>query len=516
MPVDVPYNPDFAPEVPESSSIRKMEPQNIEAEKSVLAACLLNQEAIEDVAAKLIPDNFYRAAHQRIFEAMLDLYTRHIPLDQISVADNLKASGQLEAVGGQAYILELASNSFALVNWQNHVEIVKRTSILRDLIRASGEIRSLAYDAPDDLGVVVEQAEKTLFAVTEKRVSSAFTGIDTLLVDAFEELQEMAAQENKISGVASGFKDVDDLFHGFRGGDLVILAARPGVGKTAFALNLCTSAAKLGATVAFLSLEMSASQLVQRVLASEARVSLSKLRAGQVQDADWAAIIEASSNLSKLKIEFDDTPALSVFEFRSKARRLKIHHDIKIIIIDYLQLMTGNQDTKGNREQEVAFISRTLKAIAKELNVPMIALSQLSRATEMRGGSKRPQLSDLRESGAIEQDADIVAFIHRPEYYGINQDENGMPTAGMAEIILAKHRNGAVCDVNLRFLKEQARFADVEDSMLPPAQAAESQQAYDDYASGSNSQPGTSGLGAAMGGEFDVNRSTKIDDEAPF
>ena len=221
---------------------------------------------------------------------MLDLYTRHIPLDQISVADNLKATGQLEAVGGQAYILELASNSFALVNWQNHVEIVKRTSILRDLIRASGEIRSLAYDAPDDLGVVVEQAEKTLFAVTEKRVSSAFTGIDTLLVDAFEELQEMAAQENKISGVASGFKDVDDLFHGFRGGDLVILAARPGVGKTAFALNLCTSAAKLGATVAFLSLEMSASQLVQRVLASEARVSLSKLRAGQVQDADWAAV----------------------------------------------------------------------------------------------------------------------------------------------------------------------------------------------------------------------------------
>ena len=204
-----------------------------------------------------------------------------------------------------------------------------------------------------------------------------------------------------------------------------------------------------------------------------------------------------------------------VFEFRSKARRLKIHNDIKIIIIDYLQLMTGNQDTKGNREQEVAFISRTLKAIAKELNVPMIALSQLSRATEMRGGSKRPQLSDLRESGAIEQDADIVAFIHRPEYYGINQDENGMPTAGMAEIILAKHRNGAVCDVNLRFLKEQARFADMEDSMLPPAQAADSQQAYDDYASGSNGMP-AAGLGAAMGGEFDVNRSANLNDEAPF
>ena len=198
-------------------------------------------------------------------------------------------------------------------------------------------------------------------------------------------------------------------------------------------------------------------------------------------------------------------------------RCLKIHNDIKIIIIDYLQLMTGNQDTKGNREQEVAFISRTLKAIAKELNVPVIALSQLSRATEMRGGSKRPQLSDLRESGAIGQDADIVAFIHRPEYYGINQDENGMPTAGMAEIILAKHRNGAVCDVNLRFLKEQARFTDMDDSMLPPAQASESQQAYDDYASGSNGAPmGGGALGGAQGGEFDLNRSAHLDEEAPF
>lgn len=207
----------------------------------------------------------------------------------------------------------------------------------------------------------------------------------------------------------------------------------------------------------------------------------------------------------------------SVFEFRSKARRLKIHNDIKIIIIDYLQLMTGNQDSKGNREQEVAFISRTLKAIAKELNVPVIALSQLSRATEMRGGSKRPQLSDLRESGAIEQDADIVAFIHRPEYYGINQDENGMPTAGMAEIIIAKHRNGAVCDVNLRFLKEQARFADMDDSMLPPAQASDSQQAYDDYASGSNGATGASAaLGSGIGGgEFDLTPRA-LDDEAPF
>ena len=463
MPVDVPYNPDFAPEAPESSSIRKMEPQNIEAEKSVLAACLLNQEAIEDVAAKLIPDNFYRAAHQRIFEAMLDLYTRHIPLDQISVADNLKASGQLEAVGGQAYILELASNSFALVNWQNHVEIVKRTSILRDLIRASGEIRSLAYDAPDDLGVVVEQAEKTLFAVTEKRVSSAFTGIDTLLVDAFEELQEMAAQENKISGVASGFKDVDDLFHGFRGGDLVILAARPGVGKTAFALNLCTSAAKLGATVAFLSLEMSASQLVQRVLASEARVSLSKLRAGQVQDADWAAIIEASSNLSKLKIEFDDTPALSILELRAKARRELRDAEKGLIIVDYLQLMQSAKRTES-RVQEISDITRNLKIMAKELNVPVIALSQLSRAAEKTTGRSdhRPQLSDLRDSGSIEQDADIVLFLYRAAYYNAQNGEENQANENEAECIVAKNRHGETSVVRLGWDGAHTRFSNLD------------------------------------------------------
>ena len=467
MPVNVPYNPDFAPAVSVADDARKMEPQNIEAEKSVLAACMLNQDAIEDVAAKLVPDNFYRAAHQRIFESMLDLYVRHIPIDHISLADNLRAQGQLEAIGGLPYLTELADNTFALTNWQNHVEIVKRTAILRDLIRASGEIKALAYDAPDDLGVVVEQAEKTLFRVTEKRVSSAFVGIDTLLVDAFEELQEMAMQENKISGVASGFKDVDNLFHGFRGGDLVILAARPGVGKTAFALNLATSAAKLGADVAFLSLEMSASQLVQRVLASEARVSLSKLRAGQVQEADWSAIIEASSTLSNLKIQFDDTPALSILELRAKARRELRDAEKGLIIVDYLQLMQPPQARRdGNRAVEVAEISRGLKVLAKEMDMPVIALSQLSRAVEMRG-KKRPMLSDLRESGAIEQDADIVMFIDR-SMDEMEAESDDRPDMGTAELIVAKHRNGPTRDITLAFNAEYTRFMDfVDDSRVP-------------------------------------------------
>ena len=460
MPADIPYNPDFAPEAPAAS--RQIEPQNIEAEKSVLAACLLNQDAIEEVASRLVPENFYRASHQRIFESMVDLYIRHIPVDHISVADNLKAAGQLEAVGGKPYLLELADNTFALTNWQNHVAIVKRTSILRDLIRASGEIKALAYDAPDDLGVVVEEAEKTLFKVTEKRVSSAFTGIDTLLVQAFGELQEMAEQKSNISGVATGFKDIDDLFHGFRGGDLIILAARPGVGKTAFALNLATSAAKLGTSVAFLSLEMSASQLVQRVLASEARVSLSGIRAGKIQDADWSAIIEASGALSQLDIKFDDTPALSILELRAKARREL--RDVKkgFIIVDYLQLMqppTVRRD--GNRAVEVAEISRGLKVLAKEMDMPVLALSQLSRAVEMRG-KKRPMLSDLRESGAIEQDADIVMFIDR----SMNEAEaesDSRPDLGVAELIVAKHRNGPTRDITLAYTAENTSFHDYFD-----------------------------------------------------
>lgn len=458
-----PYSADFAPEE-DVVSRRKLEPQNIEAEKSVLAACMLTQVAIEEVAAKLVPENFYRASHQRIYESMLDLYARHIPIDHISLADNLKAQGQLEAVGGKSYLIELADNTFALTNWTNHVEIVKRTSILRDLIRASAQISSLAYDAPDDLGVVVEEAEKTLFSVTEQRVSSAFTKMDTLLVTAFEEIQKLAEQENKIAGVASGFADVDDLFHGFRGGDLVILAARPGVGKTSFALNLATNAAKLGATVAFLSLEMSAGQLVQRILCSEARVSLSRLRAGQIQDSDWGAIVEASSTLSNLNMYIDDTPALSILELRAKARRELRGAEKGMIIVDYLQLMQPPKArSDGNRAVEVGEISRGLKVLAKEMDMPVIALSQLSRAVEMRG-KKRPMLSDLRESGSIEQDADIVAFIDR-SMDEIEAESEDRPDLGTAQLIVAKHRNGPTRDIPLAFNAEYTRFMDfIDDS----------------------------------------------------
>ena len=466
MSPNAPYNADFAPDEATVTDRRKMEPQNIEAEKSVLAACLLNQEAIEEVAPKLVKENFYRAAHQRIYESMIDLYVRHIPIDHISLADNLKAMGQLEAVGGKPYLVELADNTFALTNWQNHVDIVKRTSILRDLIRASTEINALAYDAPDDLGVVVEESEKILFNVTEKRVSSEFKKMDTLLTDAFDEITKLAEQKNSMAGVPSGFQDVDDLFHGFRGGDLVILAARPGVGKTSFALNLATNSAKLGVTVAFLSREMSAAQLVQRVLCSEARVNLSRLRAGQLQESDWGAIADASNTLSKLDMYIDDTPSLSILELRAKARRELRGAEKGLIVVDYLQLMQPPQTRRdGNRAVEVGEISRGLKVLAKEMDMPVIALSQLSRQVEMRG-KKRPMLSDLRESGSIEQDADIVMFIDR-SMDEVEAESDDRPNMGEAELIVAKHRNGPTRDIKLAFNAEFTRFMDfIDDSRV--------------------------------------------------
>ena len=432
-------------------------PHNIEAEKSVLAACMLNQEAVEEIATRLKSSNFYRPAHERIFAGIMDLYVRHIPVDQISLADNLKAAGQLEAVGGKGYLIELADNTFALANWQNHAEIVKRTSILRDLVYASVEINGLAYDAPDDLDVVVEEAEKTLFRVTEKRVSSDFVKMDKLINTAFDEITRLAEQKSHMAGVPTGFKDLDNLFYGLRGGDLIVLAARPGVGKTSFALNLAVNAAKAGTTVAFLSLEMSSSQLVQRVLCSEARINLSKIRSRNVGEGDWNFIANASNALSKLDLYIDDTPSLSILELRAKVRRELRGKENGLIVVDYLQLMQPPQGRRDiNRTVEVGEISRGLKVLAKEMNIPVVALSQLSRQVEMRK-TKRPMLSDLRESGSIEQDADIVMFIDR----SMDETEaanDGRPPWGTADLIVAKHRNGPTKEVRLTYLPEYTLF----------------------------------------------------------
>ena len=348
--------------------------------------------------------------------------------------------------------------------------IVKRDFILRGLIDASVSINALANNAPDDLNEVVEEAEKTLFNVTEKRVSSSFRKMSDLVTEAYDQITRLANQKDSMAGVPTGFTDVDNLFHGFRGGDLVILAARPGVGKTSFALNLATNAAKAGVHVAFFSLEMSADQLVQRILSSEARVSLSKLRSGIVQPGDWEALANASGVMSGLNMYIDDSPGLSILEARAKARReLRnvVGSEKGLIIVDYLQLMqpaTARRD--GNRAVEVGEISRGLKVLAKEMDMPVIALSQLSRAIEQRGANKRPMLSDLRESGSIEQDADIVMFIDR-SMNEVEAESDGRPDLGQAQLIVAKHRNGATRDIDLAFNPEFTKFMDfIDDSRV--------------------------------------------------
>ena len=438
-------------------------PNNIEAEKSVLAACMLNPDAIDEIATKLQPENFFRPAHKLIFTGMLELNLRHIPIDQISLAERLAAEGQLEAVGGRPYLIELANNTLALTNWKSHTDIVKRTSVLRDLVYASTNINALAYDAPDDTNATIEEAEKMLFNVTQKRVSSTFQNITDLLTQAFDEIDELVNNRSHMAGVPTGFADVDKLFWGLRGGDLLILAARPGVGKTSFALNLATNAAKSGAAVAMFSLEMGANQLVQRILCAEARVNLGQLRAGNLQEGDWNAIMNAAATLSGLELYIDDTPGLSLLEMRAKARRQLRDKEKGLIIVDYLQLMQPPSTRRdGNRAVEVAEISRGLKVLAKELNMPVLALSQLSRAVEMRG-SKRPQLSDLRESGSIEQDADIVMFIDR-SMDEVEAESDGRPDLGTAELIVAKHRNGATRDITLSFNPEYTKFGNYIDA----------------------------------------------------
>ena len=461
---DLPTQASEAPQRPASEAASL--PHNLEAEKSVLAACMLNTDAAEDLAVRLEPRQFYRPSHGVIFESVKDLIRRNIPVDPIALADTLKAKGQLEAVGGRAYLAELGDNTFALTNWSRHADIVKRTSILRDLVHAAAEINALAYDAPDELDEVVEEAEKTLFSVTERRVSSSFAKMSELTGAAYEELVELMSQGNSMAGVPTGFADVDNLFHGLRGGDLVILAARPGVGKTSFALNMAVNAAKAGTAVAFFSLEMSAGQLVQRILCAEALVNLSSIRSGNVQEGDLNAIVDACGKLSNLDLFIDDSPGLSILEARAKARRelrrLK-EGQRGLIIVDYLQLMQPPSTRRdGNRAVEVGEISRGLKVLAKEMDMPVIALSQLSRAVEQRGTSKRPMLSDLRESGSIEQDADIVAFIDR-SMDEIEAESEDRPDLGTAQLIVAKHRNGPTRDITLAFNDSYTRFTDYYD-----------------------------------------------------
>ena len=477
-------------------------PQAVELEEAVLGALMLEKDCIITVQEFITPEAFYTEEHRTIYRAIEELSTELKPIDLYTVTERLKVRKELQKVGGASYLAQLTQKVGSAANVEFHAKIIAQKYVQRELIRSATEIQRRSYDESTDVTELIGYAESEIFKVAEGHVKRSVQSSKDLLAKALMQIEEASKNTSAFNGVPSGFMAIDRVTLGWQLSDLIIVAARPSMGKTAFVLSMARNmAVDHERPVAFFSLEMSSVQLMMRLIIAETGIPGNDIKSGRLTPEQWRHLESATKPLGAAPLYIDDTPALSVFEFRSKARRLKIHNDIQIIIIDYLQLMTGGtQDSKGNREQEVAFISRTLKAIAKELNVPIIALSQLSRATELRGGSKRPQLSDLRESGAIEQDADIVAFIHRPEYYGINQDENGMPTAGMAEIIIAKHRNGAVTDVNLRFLKDQARFADVDETLMPEAGSRPAPGQYEDVSSGSNSGLGGFGVPSARCG----------------
>ncbi|MCL2529563.1 MAG: replicative DNA helicase [Coriobacteriia bacterium] len=436
-------------------------PYNIDAEQAALAAIILDREVAEEVAVALVPDDFFQPAHRIIFEAMQRLLEERTPVDQLTLADKLDAMKKLKDIGGKEYILTLADKSFALANWASHVDIIKNDSLLRDLIKASIQIRALSESSTDDADTVVEEAEKLLFDATEKRVSNTFAPLGSLLVQAMDILDDMAANKGQLFGVPSGFKDLDRLLGGFRGGDLIILAARTSVGKTALALNMAINAAKAGATIAFFSLEMPWLQVVQRLLSAQSNINSSKIRKGQLDQSDFQALVNAHNELGNLSFYIDDSPALSVMELRAKARRLMrgVDSGQGFIVVDYLQLMQPARSFRQkDRYLEVGEVSRGLKVLAKELDVPILALSQLSREIEKRGGN-RPMLSDLRESGSIEQDADVVLFLDRSKSPEEALEKN-RPELGTAKIILGKNRNGPLGEVETVFLSETTTFRD--------------------------------------------------------
>lgn len=439
----------------------KVQPQAIPLEEVLLGALMLDKDAFPIVIDILRPASFYTNAHQLIFKSMMGLFEKTYPIDLLTVKEALSKNGDLDAVGGAAYLVELTNKVASAANVEYHARIIAQKYIQRELIRVSTTVIKDAFDETKDVFELLDEAEKNLFDITEQNLNRGFEQLSALVVQARTQLEEIEGNEGGLTGVPSGFTNLDRYTSGWHPSDLVILAARPGMGKTAFALCLAkNAAADYQKPVALFSLEMSAVQLTQRLLSMEAGISGEKLRTANLDEAEWARLHTAIDKLGNVPVFIDDTAGINIFELRAKCRRLKMQHDIQLVMIDYLQLMSGGPDNKkGNREQEISSISRALKGMAKELNVPVIALSQLSRAVETRSGSKRPQLSDLRESGAIEQDADIVTFLYRPDYYELEESEH---EDGMTELILAKHRNGALGTVELKFIKEHVKFVDAE------------------------------------------------------
>lgn len=437
-------------------------PNNPDAEANVLSAMLLSNEVVEEALTELLPDDFYRPMNKALFETMHDMYDRSMPIDSITLIDYLNSENKLQEVGGEAYILELMGQTLSLVNWQHHASIVRRDAMLREIIGATNQINQLAYNAPTDTKEVVERAESMLLSVTDREVKNAYKPLNDFLIEAFNEAKEVCEAGGVAAGVPTGYPSLDRMLMGLREGQLVIIGARPAVGKTSFALNLALNAASEGYTVAFFSLEMSGKEIAQRFICAHAQVSMSNFRTGKISPQEWANIGQAAEDLSRLDILIDDTPGITVTEIRAKARRMLHNKEKAIIILDYLQLVSPPAGRRAeSRTVEVSEMSRALKIMAKELAVPVISLSQLSRAVESRTG-KRPQLSDLRESGSIEQDADIVMFLDRSS----NEQEAGRedrPPEGITRIIVAKNRSGPIGDVDLVFLAASTKFYELNE-----------------------------------------------------
>lgn len=462
-----------------SYTFGKIPPQAKELEEAVLGAMMLEAGAVAAVIDILKPESFYVNAHQHIFQAIHNLFNKSKPVDILTVTEELKRMGTIEDAGGPFAITELTGRIASAANVEHHARIVAQKFIQRELIRISSEIIKEAYEDTTDVFELLDRAEQNMFSVVDRNLRRSYNPMSNLLSKALTELENIKNHQDKLTGIPSGFTELDRVTGGWQKPDLIIIAARPGMGKTSFVLSIARNAAvDYNKPVAIFSLEMSSLQLVNRLISGEAELEGEKLRRGTLEPYEWMQLEHKAHKLSEAPIYIDDTPAINIFELRAKCRRLKKQHDVQLFIVDYLQLMAASPDSKaGNREQEISNISRSLKSIAKELDTPIIAISQLSRAVETRGGTRRPQLSDLRESGAIEQDADLVIFLYRPEYYQLDVDENNNPTRGVAEIIIAKHRNGALRTVYARFIDKFAKFVDPESGMfrgeraVPPSSA---------------------------------------------
>ncbi|MCG2459438.1 replicative DNA helicase [Flavobacteriaceae bacterium F89] len=448
----------------------KIPPQSLDLEEVVLGAMMIDKKGVDEVIDILHPDVFYKDAHRYIYEAIFKLFESSEPVDLLTVSAQLKKDGRLDLAGGDFYLIKLTQKVASSAHIEFHARIILQKFIQRSLIKISSEIIKEAYEESTDVFDLLDNAEAKLYDVTQGNLKRSAETAQNLVIQAKRRIEEIANKEG-LSGIPSGFDKLDKLTSGWQPSDLIIVAARPGMGKTALTLSMARNiAVNSNIPVAFFSLEMSSVQLITRLISSETGLSSEKLRTGRLEKHEWEQLNVKVKSLESAPLFIDDTPSLSIFDLRAKARRLASQHGIRMVVIDYLQLMTaGGSQKGGNREQEISTISRNLKALAKELNVPVIALSQLSRAVETRGGSKRPILSDLRESGAIEQDADIVSFIYRPEYYKIDEwdDDERSPTTGQAEFIVAKHRNGGLDSIRLKFIGQLGKFENLDDFDSP-------------------------------------------------